>query len=185
MQQAREAARRTQCKNNFKQLGLGLHNYHCLYNKFCDMRGGPNDVGRWGDEAGFVQLLPFLDQQPHIQHVRVLGNPNANVERSWTPWINTDPGPALSVVAGSRNLRGPVVKLKSYKFSVGTTINNNYWGTTNGLFALVISGGAQGHSAILSTGPVIRSPCRKPVWVPARRRPQDLRRADRVRRLRN
>ncbi len=65
VQQAREAARRTQCKNNFKQIGLALHNYHDTYNRFPSAQGnsGPNASGgeRWG-HSQWVSLLPYVEQ---------------------------------------------------------------------------------------------------------------------------
>src|SRR5262245_31606503 len=68
VQQGREAARRSQCKNNLKQLGLALHNYHEVYTVFpfeCGGTGWTGDgTGSWGRLSGTVLLLPFMDQAP-------------------------------------------------------------------------------------------------------------------------
>ena len=61
VQQAREAARRTQCKNNLKQLGLATHNYIDTFGQIPFNHGVVTDVGRGSQ---FVRLLPFLDQAP-------------------------------------------------------------------------------------------------------------------------
>lgn len=67
VQQAREAARRSQCKNNLKQMGLALHNYHetfgtyppgIINNAGCTPATA-NQVWGWG-----TFLLPQLDQAP-------------------------------------------------------------------------------------------------------------------------
>src|ERR1700744_1154446 len=62
VQQAREAARRTQCKNNLKQIGLALHNYHDVHLAFPDCsyisKPFPGPSG-WGWP---VMVMPFLDQ---------------------------------------------------------------------------------------------------------------------------
>lgn len=67
VQQAREAARRSQCKNNLKQFGLALHNYHDTYKFFCPMSGGTNlsSAGSNGGAlSGVAMILPFLEQAP-------------------------------------------------------------------------------------------------------------------------
>ncbi len=68
VQQAREAARRASCKNNIKQLLLGLHNYESTYGLFPP--GYLHSFGPGGDPAnhmGFswgTMILPQIDQQP-------------------------------------------------------------------------------------------------------------------------
>ena len=59
VQQAREAARRTQCRNNLKQIGLGMHNYHDTH-KFLPPQNS-NGGGDWRGSS-FVLMLPYEDQ---------------------------------------------------------------------------------------------------------------------------
>ncbi|MEM9703197.1 MAG: DUF1559 domain-containing protein, partial [Planctomycetota bacterium] len=63
VQQAREAARRSQCVNNLKQLALAAHNYESTYKVLPPSR---NVNGGWISWHGSpnVAMLPFLDQQP-------------------------------------------------------------------------------------------------------------------------
>ncbi len=56
VQQAREAARRTECKNNLKQIGLALHNYHDTFNTL------PPGQVRGNVASTHTQILPYLDQ---------------------------------------------------------------------------------------------------------------------------
>ena len=62
VQQAREAARRTQCKNNLKQIGLSLHNYHDVFKTF-PIGGRSNGCGNYGPSF-WMGLTPYLDQAP-------------------------------------------------------------------------------------------------------------------------
>ena len=57
VQQAREAARRTQCRNNLKQIGLALHNYHDVYSCFPNVNANSTLSGG----STFTSILPMID----------------------------------------------------------------------------------------------------------------------------
>ena len=68
VQQAREAARRTQCKNNLKQLGVALHNYHDTHNAlppgWVGITNGAPDIYGMNAWGWCSRLLPQIDQGP-------------------------------------------------------------------------------------------------------------------------
>ncbi len=116
VQQAREAARRTQCKNNLKQLGLALHNYADVYDKFPPFSGGsgrPQGGSHMRTRlSGFVALLPYFEQanlSNTISAVTTSQPPWNNVPYWTTPMPNlqcpSDPGniPPVGALRGKRN----------------------------------------------------------------------------------
>src|SRR5687767_6054465 len=57
VQKVRDAAARSQCQNNLKQIGLGVHNYHDGNNTFPPFRLAPDGYASW-----FVLILPHVEQ---------------------------------------------------------------------------------------------------------------------------
>jgi prepilin-type N-terminal cleavage/methylation domain-containing protein len=81
VQQAREAARRTQCRNNLKQIGLALHNYHDAFNSMPPGSIAQPNATRTQDFGhGWVwhaSILPYIDLAPlynSIQGADGMGN---------------------------------------------------------------------------------------------------------------
>lgn len=112
VQQAREAARRTQCKNNLKQIGLAMHNYHDVSNQFPISIGWgawPDGTANQDRRQAFsdkVYLLPYLDQGPIYNQTDFndfpwnVWNQNSNVAQSGRLPVFNCPSNANTAEAG-------------------------------------------------------------------------------------
>ncbi|QDT05633.1 hypothetical protein K227x_40340 [Rubripirellula lacrimiformis] len=111
VQAAREAARRMSCSNNFKQIGLGIHNYHSAYNQLPLHGSGTYVVGGrdlWDQPSPtsptatgtsnhrlsmMVGVVPFLEQQALWEQI---SNPlaiNSDGSTKSPPWQSMGPRP--------------------------------------------------------------------------------------------
>ncbi|QDU11528.1 DUF1559 domain-containing protein [Gimesia aquarii] len=143
VQQAREAARRSTCKNNLKQIGLGLHNYHSTYGTFPASRIGPYEstCSSCTPDSRFsvyVPLLPFIDQAPLYQQITgnlgtssFVWNINFDAYRTKLPIINcpSDVDTADITRLGQHN----------YLFSIGdrySSLDTTSPGGLRGIFGL-------------------------------------------------
>ena len=117
VQQAREAARRTQCKNNIMQLGLALNNYMMAHEVLPP--GTQNETGpiQSKEGAGYhmswtTQILPYLEQQnvySHIDFTKSVYDPvngPARQQRITNFICPSDPGSGISQVAAVTNYCG-------------------------------------------------------------------------------
>ena len=142
VQAAREAARRSQCVNNLKQIGLALHNYHSTNDRFPIGGAYSNNsapgTSNWNGFSAQAQMLSFMEQSALYNAINfslVSGDPgqtNGGTQNStaWFSKINS----FLCPSDGNSGNNGGGNNWNSYGGSQGTTSQTNPT-TTTGLFA--------------------------------------------------
>jgi prepilin-type N-terminal cleavage/methylation domain-containing protein/prepilin-type processing-associated H-X9-DG protein len=150
VQSAREAARRAQCVNNLKQIGLAMHNYHAAFSTFppgCSL--GPydlkGDAWAWNDWSAQALLLSYMEQNPlynainfSIPPVATQDYDNGNVTTGSTALLIR----ISSFLCPSDGKAGKSY-INSYYGSMGDSIGYTTQSKSSGLFAMVTGHGIQ------------------------------------------
>lgn len=151
VQQAREAARRTQCKNNFKQIGLAMHNYVSTTNVF---PYGVLNVGTYHlRETWMQQLLPMIDQAPLYTLYQTDMNQwamdvNPAVRDFSVPGFSCPTDPATPAKGASGGYRSGAYGFQgSYVMCMGKT--QNYGADNGGLFGWTSGMRAKGFKSVI------------------------------------
>jgi prepilin-type N-terminal cleavage/methylation domain-containing protein len=88
VQKVREAAARTKCSNNLKQIGLALHNYHDSYGAFPsahDTNSHPQYFWSWQ-----AKILPFIEQDNLKRQAEAWRDSGPPGNLRWAPWYTAN-----------------------------------------------------------------------------------------------
>jgi prepilin-type N-terminal cleavage/methylation domain-containing protein len=157
VQQAREAARRTECKNNLKQMGIALHNYHDTCRAFPPGLIRKTVIATQQLQHGWgwqTYLLPYIDQAPLYNTVNPQGEPLP---------------PATAILGGVPNVLKtvlPVYLCPSSTLPGENPDRANYGGSSYP--------GVSGHIANLSTTPDVTYALRGALFPESRVRFRDM-----------
>lgn len=161
VQQAREAARRSQCKNNLKQIGLALHNYHDVFNQLAPgyIDQGTAVAAQQGHYSWTSSLLPYIDGAPMynlLQVGNVTFSQNLSIAANLTA-IQT-PVPAFACPSNTapslNDAAQPAANARAIQQSTGATERqlpvNGYVAVNNSGFGVMRNRGTNPNDA--STG---------------------------------
>ncbi|GAB4129478.1 MAG: DUF1559 domain-containing protein [Thermogutta sp.] len=149
VQAAREAARRSQCTNNLKQIGLALHNFHDVYDRLpgsshdpiFEGLTNPRGSGQWYRWSYLACLLPFVEQKPLFDQMAS--------DNSFAQWPDGTTAPSAKTMISAFICPSDMGSVKSLFTSSGNAAPGNYhcnrgdqwlnwdWYESRGVFARV------------------------------------------------